>query len=162
MIRRLAASSVLALAAGAALAQDAPTIDVIHWRTVGAESATLQVLADEVEARGGVWVDSAAPGGGGDARTLLMSRVAGCDPPRASFLALGPEAIELGEGRAAMQVMGSWASAELENMGLAQDTDWDCALAPGSDAVVVEERVSCSPLSSLRPRRRARLSSSRC
>lgn len=304
MIGRLAASSMLALAAGAALAQDAPTVDVIHWLTAGAESAALQVLADEVEARGGVWIDSAAPGGGGDARTLLMSRVAGGDPPGASFLALGPEAIELGEGgalrdvhevvaangldrlapvmvdistapdgalyavpigletnnlmfysptvfeaagvavpatwdeflaaapaiteagfipiavgaqgwqlgivlaslivgtgggdlyrqvimekdpaaasgpemvavfqtmrdlsavadpgaanrawndtlnlvaegRAAMQVMGSWAGAELENMGLAQGTDWDCALAPGSDAVVVEGAGFMFPL----------------
>lgn len=42
------------------------------------------------------------------------------------------------EGRAAMQVMGSWAGAELAAMGLEQGTAWDCALAPGSEAVVVE------------------------
>lgn len=97
---RFAAASALALAAQGALAQDAPTVDVIHWLTAGAESAAVQVLADAVEARGGVWVDSAAPGGGADARASLMSRMAGGDPPGASFLALGPEAIELGEGGA--------------------------------------------------------------
>ena len=42
------------------------------------------------------------------------------------------------EGRAAMQVMGSWAGAELANMGLEQGTAWDWMLTPGSDAVVVE------------------------
>lgn len=298
-MNRIAAGTLasgMALGAGAA-AQDAPGIDVVHWLTAGAESAAVQVLADEVEARGGAWIDSAAPGGGADARAMLMSRMAGGDPPGASFLALGPEAIALGEGgalrdvrsvaeehglgaitpvmvevataadgalyalpigletqnlmftspealeeagvaapetweqflsetapaleeagiipiavgaqgwqlgilfssvvvgaggaelyrsvvmehdaeaargegmveafgvmrdlsaladpgaanrawndtlnlvaedRAAMQVMGSWAGAELRNMGLEQGAEWDCALAPGSDAVVVE------------------------
>lgn len=100
----LLGAAVPGLAAGAALAQDGPTVDVIHWLTAGAESAAVQVLADAVEARGGTWVDSAAPGGGADARASLMSRMAGGDPPGASFLALGPEAIELGQGGALRDV----------------------------------------------------------
>lgn len=99
-MNRLAAVSALSLAASGALAQDAASIDVIHWLTAGAESAAVQILADEVEARGGTWIDSAAPGGGADARALLMSRIAGGDAPGASFLALGPEAVDLGEGGA--------------------------------------------------------------
>ncbi|MBN9364404.1 MULTISPECIES: ABC transporter substrate-binding protein [unclassified Devosia] len=41
------------------------------------------------------------------------------------------------EGRAALQVMGSWAGAELGNMGKVYDTDWGCALSPGSPIVMV-------------------------
>ncbi|PVA05364.1 ABC transporter substrate-binding protein [Thalassorhabdomicrobium marinisediminis] len=99
-IKRMSGTAVAALLSQGALAQDAPELDVIHWLTAGAEQAAIQVLADAVEARGGTWVDSAAPGGGADARAILMSRIAGGDAPGASFLALGPEAIELGEGGA--------------------------------------------------------------
>ncbi|NDV01325.1 ABC transporter substrate-binding protein [Pseudoroseicyclus tamaricis] len=305
-MNKLYTASAAALIAGAApaLAQDEPTIDVIHWLTAGAESAAVQILSDEVEARGGTWVDSAAPGGGADASAMLLTRIGGGDPPGASFLALGPDAQELGsqgalrdvrevaeangldqmaqvmvdistapggelyalpigletqnlmyynptvfeeagvevpetwdafleaapaieeagfipiavgaegwqlgillssvivgtggadlyrsvimdhdaeaaggegmveaftvmraladasdpgsanrawndtlnlvaEGRAAMQVMGSWAGAELENMGLEYGTEWDCSLTPGSEAVVVEGAGFMFPL----------------
>lgn len=292
----LAVSALSLLAATAAQAQDKPVVDVVHWLTAGAESAAIKVLADEVTARGGEWIDSAAPGGGGDASAMMMSRIAGGNPPGVAFLGMGPSAIELGdqgalrdvteiaaangldqvtpvmveistsadgklyalpigletqnlmwfsppvfeaaglevpstwsefleqapaireagfipmatgaqgwqlgilfssvildaggadlyrsvvmehdaemaagpemvaafttlrgladagdpgsanrawndtlnlvaEGQAAVQVMGSWAGAELENMGLEQGTQWDCALTPGSDAVIVE------------------------
>lgn len=40
------------------------------------------------------------------------------------------------DGRAAIQIMGSWAGAELSSMGKTYDTDWGCALSPG-DAVVM-------------------------
>lgn len=292
----IAASALSILAATAAHAQDKPVVDVIHWLTAGAESAAIKVLADEVTERGGEWIDSAAPGGGGDASAMMMSRIAGGNPPGVAFLGMGPSAIELGdqgalrdvteianangvdkvaqvmvdistsadgklyalpigletqnlmwyspavladvgieppktwaefldqadaikakgyipmatgaqgwqlgilfssvildaggadlyrsvvmdhdgemaagpemvaafttlrgladnsdagsanrawndtlnlvaEGKAAVQVMGSWAGAELENMGLEQGVAWDCALTPGSDAVIVE------------------------
>ena len=99
----LAAASVVALPGGAA-AQDAAELDVVHWLTAGSEGAAIQVLADALEARGVTWVDSAAPGGGADARAILMSRIAGGDPPGASFAALGPEAVDLGEGGALRDV----------------------------------------------------------
>ncbi len=292
----LAVSALSLLVATAAHAQEKPVVDVVHWLTAGAESAAIKVLADEVTARGGEWVDSAAPGGGGDASAMMMSRIAGGNPPGVAFLGMGPSAIELGdqgalrdvtdiatangldqvtpvmveistsadnklyalpigletqnlmwfspavfadvgieppatwaefleqaeaikakgyipmatgaqgwqlgilfssvildaggadlyrsvvmdhdtemaagpemvaafttlrgladnsdpgsanrawndtlnlvaEGRAAVQVMGSWAGAELENMGMEQGKAWDCALTPGSDAVIVE------------------------
>ena len=297
MTKALLASSLLTiLAATSAMAQEKPKVDVVHWLTAGAESAAIKVLADEVTARGGEWIDSAAPGGGGDASALMMSRIAGGNPPGVAFLGMGPSALELGdqgalrdvtdiatangldkvaqvmidiststdgklyalpigletqnlmwfspkvfadvgieppktwaefltqaeaikakgyipmatgaqgwqlgilfssvlldaggadfyrsvvmehdealaagpemvaafttlrgladnsdpgsanrawndtlnlvaENKAAVQVMGSWAGAELENMGLEQGTAWDCALTPGSDAVIVE------------------------
>ena len=96
-LARFLSGTTLIVLAHAAAAQDAPTIDVIHWLTAGAESQAVQVLAEAVEARGGIWIDSAAPGGGGVARASLMSRMAGGDPPGAAFLALGPEAIDLGQ-----------------------------------------------------------------
>lgn len=305
MTRLLTTSSLLTILASApAFAQATPTVDVVHWLTAGAESASIAVLADAVEARGGQWIDSAAPGGGGDASALMMSRIAGGNPPGVSFLAMGPGALELGdqgvlrdvrdiagqygldmvtpvmvdistapggelyalpigletqnlmwyspavfeaagvsvpeswddflasvpaiqeagyipiavgaqgwqlgilfssvivgqggsdlyrsavmghdaeaagsaemvgvfetlrglaesadagaanrswndtlnlvaEDQAALQVMGSWAGAELDNMGLAQGTQWDCALTPGSDAVIVEGAGFMFPL----------------
>ena len=107
--------SVFAIAFGhGAVAQDAPQLDVVHWLTAGAEQEAIQVLADAVEARGAVWVDSAAPGGGADARAILMSRIAGGDAPGASFLALGPEAIELAEGGALRDVREVAAAHGLE------------------------------------------------
>ena len=103
-LARFLSGTTLIVLAHAAAAQDAPTIDVIHWLTAGAESQAVQVLAEAVEARGGIWIDSAAPGGGGVARASLMSRMAGGDPPGAAFLALGPEAIDLGQGGALRDV----------------------------------------------------------
>lgn len=41
------------------------------------------------------------------------------------------------DGRAAIQIMGSWAGAELQNMGKVYDTDWGCALSPGSPVAIV-------------------------
>lgn len=113
MLPRLLSSAAFVLLGQAASAQEAPSVDVIHWLTAGAESQAVQVLADAVEARGGVWVDSAAPGGGSDARASLMSRMAGGDPPGAAFLALGPEAIDLGQGGALRDVR-----SEAEKFGL--------------------------------------------
>lgn len=92
------ASMLSLLSATAALAQDKPTIDTVHWLTAGAESAALQILVDAFEARGGVWIDSAAPGGGADASAMLMSRIAGGNPPSAMFMSMGPSTLELGEG----------------------------------------------------------------
>ena len=103
-LAKFLSGTALILMAQTATAQDKPTVDVIHWLTAGAESKAVQVLAEAVEARGGVWVDSAAPGGGSDARASLMSRMAGGDPPGAAFLALGPEAIDLGKGGALRDV----------------------------------------------------------
>ena len=97
-MKHLATASLGAmLAAFPAAAQDAPTVDVVHWLTAGAESEAMDVLAGEIEARGGTWVDSAAPGGGADANALMMSRIAGGNPPGVAFTALGPNALELAE-----------------------------------------------------------------
>nr|WP_247749889.1 MULTISPECIES: ABC transporter substrate-binding protein [unclassified Rhizobium] len=42
------------------------------------------------------------------------------------------------EGKAGMQVMGSWAGAELKKMGVEYGTKWGCALPPGNTKLVIE------------------------
>lgn len=74
-----------------------PTADVVHWLTSGAESEAVKLLAKEFERRGGKWIDSAAPGGPGDAQAILMNRVAGGTPPGVAFLAIGHSAVQLGQ-----------------------------------------------------------------
>ncbi len=41
------------------------------------------------------------------------------------------------EGRAAMQIMGSWAGAELQAIGKEYGAEWGCALSPGSPVAMV-------------------------
>jgi glucose/mannose transport system substrate-binding protein len=42
------------------------------------------------------------------------------------------------EGKAGMQVMGSWAGAELKKMGLEYGAKWGCALPPGNSKLIIE------------------------
>lgn len=42
------------------------------------------------------------------------------------------------EGKAGMQVMGSWAGAELNKMGVEYGTKWGCALPPGNTKLILE------------------------
>lgn len=41
------------------------------------------------------------------------------------------------DGRAAIQIMGSWAGAELASMGKEYGADWGCAISPGAQIVMV-------------------------
>lgn len=48
------------------------------------------------------------------------------------------------EGKAGMQVMGSWAGAELKKMGVEYGTKWGCALPPGTPSSSSKVRASSS------------------
>ncbi|PZO80823.1 MAG: hypothetical protein DI629_06040 [Mesorhizobium amorphae] len=114
----LGASLFSLVAATSAFAQEQPTVDVVHWLTAGAEQAAISVLAEEFERRGGTWVDSAVPGGPSDAQALVMSRVAGGNPPGVAFLSMGRSAVELGQEGVTRDV-----KALAEASGLAQTSD---------------------------------------
>ena len=60
----LAAMLALAAPAGA----EEQRAEVIHWWTSGGESAAVKVFADQFQAAGGTWVDTAIAGGA-NART---------------------------------------------------------------------------------------------
>lgn len=42
------------------------------------------------------------------------------------------------EGKAAVQIMGSWAGAELTKMGLERGDKWDCILPPGNTRLILD------------------------
>lgn len=69
----------LALAAGPSAAE-AMEAEVIHWWTSGGESAAVAVFAEEFEAAGGTWVDTAIAGGEA-ARAAGINRIVGGNPP---------------------------------------------------------------------------------
>jgi glucose/mannose transport system substrate-binding protein len=93
-------STALALAAMLALAVPANAEDlraeVIHWWTSGGESAAVKVFADQFQAAGGTWVDTAIAGGA-NARTAAINRTVGGNPPTAMQLNTGKQFDDLVE-----------------------------------------------------------------
>jgi glucose/mannose transport system substrate-binding protein len=76
------AALTLAAAAGAAQAQD--QVEVLHWWTSGGEAAALNVLKENLQAKGIGWQDMPVAGGGGEqAMTVLRARVTADNPPTA-------------------------------------------------------------------------------
>jgi glucose/mannose transport system substrate-binding protein len=71
------------LAACAAAQGAGPKAEVIHWWTSGGESAAVRSLADSYRAAGGIWVDTAIAGGE-QARSVVLNRVIGGNPPAAA------------------------------------------------------------------------------
>ncbi|MBI9101663.1 MAG: carbohydrate ABC transporter substrate-binding protein [Spirochaetales bacterium] len=99
--------------------EDVMEVEVLHWWTSGGEAAALNVLKEDLEAKGISWVDMPVAGGGGtEAMTVLRSRATSGNPP------------------AAVQMLGfdiiDWASE-----GLLANLN-DVAEAEGWDAVVPE------------------------
>ncbi|OCJ14427.1 hypothetical protein A6U87_26085 [Rhizobium sp. AC44/96] len=133
MIRTTILSTLAGLLlSGSAMAQSAPKVEVLHWLTAGAESAAIKVLADDVNKRGGQWVDLSTPGGGSAARTMLATGLAGGTPPGVAFLAMGPEAAELG-AQGVMRDVGQYAK---EKGYLASVPDYAMAMGRGGDGAV--------------------------
>jgi glucose/mannose transport system substrate-binding protein len=67
--------------AGSAVAGD---VEVLHWWTSGGEAAALNVLKQDLEAKGIGWNDMPVAGGGGEAAmTVLRARVTSGNPPTA-------------------------------------------------------------------------------
>lgn len=76
-------TTVAALAFSTSLA-GATDVEVLHWWTSGGEAAALNVLKDDLKAKGIGWVDMPVAGGGGEAAmTVLRARVTAGDPPTA-------------------------------------------------------------------------------
>ena len=90
----LALTSMLALAVPA----DAADLraEVIHWWTSGGESAAVKVFADQFQAAGGTWVDTAIAGGA-NARTAAINRTVGGNPPTAMQFNTGKQFDDLVE-----------------------------------------------------------------
>jgi glucose/mannose transport system substrate-binding protein len=75
------AAAVLALCTGISRAED---VEVLHWWTSGGEAAALNVLKEDLAAKGIGWIDMPVSGGGGEAAmTTLRARVTAGDPPAA-------------------------------------------------------------------------------
>jgi glucose/mannose transport system substrate-binding protein len=78
-----AGTALVALAAGAAHAQE-QSVEVLHWWTSGGEAAALNVLKENLEGQGITWNDMPVAGGGGtQAMTALRARVTAGDAPTA-------------------------------------------------------------------------------
>lgn len=78
----MATAGALALAASVAAAED--QVEVLHWWTSGGEAAALNVLKEDLQAKGIGWQDMPVAGGGGEqAMTVLRARVTAGNPPTA-------------------------------------------------------------------------------
>lgn len=87
----LQSTAMTAVIAGPALAAD---VEVIHWWTSGGEQAAVSVFAEEFNAAGDNWVDTAVAGGS-NARAAVMQRTLGGDPPDAAQFNPGRQYEEL-------------------------------------------------------------------
>ena len=87
----LQSTALTAVIAAPALAAD---VEVIHWWTSGGEQAAVSVFAEEFNAQGDNWVDSAIAEGS-NARSAVMSRTLGGDPPDAAQFNPGRQYEEL-------------------------------------------------------------------
>lgn len=78
----LAGTAAIALVAGAAQAEE--SVEVLHWWTAGGEAAALNVLKEDLAAKGVAWKDMPVAGGSGvQAMTALRARVTAGDAPTA-------------------------------------------------------------------------------
>ncbi len=69
---------------------------MIHWWTSGGESAAVRVFAEQFQAAGGTWVDTAIAGGA-NARTAAINRTVGGNPPTAMQFNTGKQFDDLVE-----------------------------------------------------------------
>jgi glucose/mannose transport system substrate-binding protein len=100
-----------------AMAEQVNTVEVLHWWTSGGEAAALNVLKEDLEAKGIEWIDMPVSGGGGtQAMTVLASRVTAGNAP------------------AAVQMLGfdiiGWAEqGVLANLNdVAEEENWDAVI----------------------------------
>lgn len=130
-----AAVAAAALVASAGVAQ-AEKMEVTHWWTSGGEAAAVSVFADAVNAAGHEWVDGAIAGGG-NARPVILSRIAGGDPMAAT---------QLNTGRDAEDLVQAGLMTDLTD--LAEAEGWADFIRPAKllDACTYEGRIYCVPV----------------
>lgn len=70
--------------------------EVIHWWTSGGEAAAIKEFAAAYTKAGGTWVDTPVAGGGGaQARTVIINRTIGGDPPMTAQFNYGKQYEEI-------------------------------------------------------------------
>ena len=132
---KTAAVAAAALVASAGVA-GAEKIEVTHWWTSGGEAAAVGVFADAVNASGHEWVDGAIAGGG-NARPVILSRIAGGDPMGAT---------QLNTGRDAEDLVQAGLMTDLTD--LAEAEGWADFIRPSKllDSCTYEGRIYCVPV----------------
>ena len=130
-----AAVAAAALVASAGVA-GAEKMEVTHWWTSGGEAAAVSVFADAVNAAGHEWVDGAIAGGG-NARPIILSRIAGGDPMAAT---------QLNTGRDAEDLVQAGLMTDLTD--LAEAEGWADFIRPSKllDSCTYEGRIYCVPV----------------
>ena len=130
-----AAVAAAALVASAGVA-GAEKMEVTHWWTSGGEAAAVSVFADAVNAAGHEWVDGAIAGGG-NARPIILSRIAGGDPMAAT---------QLNTGRDAEDLVQAGLMTDLAD--LAEAEGWADFIRPSKllDSCTYEGRIYCVPV----------------
>ena len=98
----------------------AADVEVIHWWTSGGEQAAVSVFAQEFDATGDHWVDSAIALGE-NARPAIMNRALGGDPP---------DAAQFNPGRQYEELIA--AGLLLDLTPLAEKEGWDDFIRPES------------------------------
>ncbi len=84
MLRKLMMGTMLVSGLAIAAHAQENRVEVLHWWTSGGEAAALDVLKQNLEAKGITWADMPVAGGGGEqAMTALRARVTAGDAPTA-------------------------------------------------------------------------------
>lgn len=97
-LKKVLGMSLMSLAVPFASSLMAAEVEVIHWWTSGGEQAAVTVFADEFDKLGGDnWKDTAIAGGP-NARSAIMQRILGGDPPGAAQFNPGRQYEELIDG----------------------------------------------------------------
>ena len=82
--RLMGFASAISLGIGLAASAQAADVEVLHWWTSGGEAAALNVLKEDLKAKGIGWIDMPVAGCGGEAAmTALRAHVTAGDPPTA-------------------------------------------------------------------------------
>lgn len=133
ILRLLHGTAAIALMSSPALAAE---VEVMHWWTSGGEQAAVTVFADEFNAMGDTWVDTAIAGGP-NARAAIMQRTLGGDPPDAAQFNPGRQYEELIE-----------AGMLLDLTELAEAEGWADVVNPSQILApcVVDGHVWCVPV----------------
>ncbi|MTI18047.1 carbohydrate ABC transporter substrate-binding protein [Rhodobacteraceae bacterium RKSG542] len=135
MLKTKAILAAATMLAGVSTAYSAD-LEVTHWWTSGGEAAAVKVFADAVNASGHNWVDGAIAGGG-NARPIIISRIAGGDPMGAT---------QLNTGRDAEDLIKAGLMTDLTE--IAEKEGWADFIRPSKllDSCRYEGRIYCVPV----------------